>query len=290
MNKIALTLVCCAAIAACSSSDPADTSASLIGGGSGTAPPDNGNGENGDAAPPLAVPAPIQSGTNEERTGGNVLSMNYDADAGILTIRGDPFDFAGDFTRSEGEDVDGFMAFRSLTGVDESERLYLALFGRDDDNGVEAAVVATPFRLETTFGGTHIRRDAVPDLPVDVQMTHRGEYAGVRTAGERPTQIAQGRATLYLDFYEDIAPGGIEGLIHDRRIVETGEELQEIVLVFTGLDEEGNFTGVALDRPDGNLGAYDGFIAGEDAAAAGGVLVINTEGAFERGAFLTRRD
>lgn len=293
MNKIALTLVCCAAIAACSSSDPADTSASLIGGGSGTAPPDDGNG----TVPPVGNGEDDDSpdtpeGDDLTRVGGDVAQVTFDPVAEVLNIQGEPFDFEGDFTRSPGDDRPGFAAYRSTTGVDPSERNYLAFLGVDSTNDLVAGVVATPFRLRTEFGGTVLTRGEVPELPTNTQMTHDGEYAAVRTLGSAQ-HVIEGEARLFLDFRDDRAAPSIEGVIRDRENLTTGETPAQITLVFTEIDENGNFLGQAWDEEEDFTGFYDGMIAGDGATASGGVVVIrgviNDVDHIERGAFIARR-
>ncbi|MCC5985047.1 MAG: hypothetical protein JJU42_11845 [Rhodobacteraceae bacterium] len=289
MNKMVLTLVCCAALVACSDSDTTGNPAGLIGGGTGATPP----GDNGDAPPDENDADPeLPEGNDLVRVGGAVTEVTFDPDAGILNIQGEPFDFEGDFTRSEADDRPGFAAYRSTTGVDPSERQYLAFLGVDATNALVAGVVATPYRLRTEFGGTFLSRGAVPELPTNIQMTHDGDYAAVRTL-DNLQHVIQGDARLLLDFRDDRDAPSIEGVIRNRQNLTTSEALDQITLIFTEIDENGNFIGQAWDEEEDFTGFYDGMIAGDGAAATGGVVVIrgvidNAEH-IERGAFIARR-
>lgn len=290
MKKIALTFVCCASLVACGESGlTGDNPARFIGGsgvlGEIPTPPEDIDDED-DTGP---------AETDFVRTGGDVVSMSYDPDTDTLTIRGDPFDFAGVFARSPGDDVGEFAAFRSQTGADASERAYLAFLGVDNDIGISAAVVGTPYRLRTEFGGTLVARAEIPELPTNVQMTHRGDYAAVRTLGTSQHRIV-GRSELYLDFFDDRDPS-IEGVIRDRRNLDTDEDLPVITLVITEIDGRGNFSGDAVDEARPNeRGEYDGMIAGDGALASAGVVVISYDETplldgpehVERGAFIAR--
>ena len=288
MNKYAISFLCCAALAACggntSDTGSGANAARTIGGGGGVSPPppeDDGDAGNGATTRDMT------------RVTGDVISMTYDPETDTLNVQGDPFDFAGDFTRDASSDVPGFAAYVSpasnaLVPDDASARRYLAFLGIDDTNGVSASVVATGERLDTEFGGTHVSRESIPDLPVNTQMTHRGHYASLVTEGSTVTRT-RGRTELYLDFFED-RNGDIEGFI-DRIDPDTGlRSGDQIVLRITEIDEQGNFEGSARDSRAGE-GTYTGMIAGADAAATGGTLVLtNTpDGQIERGAFLTRR-
>ncbi|NYS24013.1 hypothetical protein HUK65_03340 [Rhodobacteraceae bacterium 2376] len=304
MNRFAITLLCCAALAACGSktsdTGTGDNAARPIGGGGGLNP-----------APPADDDTGDRNGATAEdlvRVGGDVILMTYDPETDTLNVQGDPFDFIGDFTRDQGSDLPGFAAYVSPDSNvdvpgDASARQYLAFVGIDSENAVSAAVVATGVRLGTEFGGTYVGRDSIPDLPVNTQMTHRGSYAGLLTRGSSVTRT-RGRTELYLDFYDD-RNGDIEGFI-DRVDVETGVRTGErIVLVITDIDEFGSFEGSAvgvldgLDDRDGldireSQGTYTGLIAGDHAAATGGTLVLELDDpslprVIERGAFLARR-
>ena len=298
MNKFAITLLCCAALAACggntSDTGSGDNAARLIGGGGGLGPP---------PAPPEDEPPEEEPPIDEEeeivifddllRVGGDVTSMVFDPERQVLTIQGDPFDFTGDFTRSPDEDVPGFTAFRSPAGegVDPSGRPYLAYLATDAINGLSAGVVGAPFRLRTEYGGTLLSRAEVPELPSNIQMTHDGTYAAVRTLGGAQHRI-QGETRLFLDFFDDRNPA-IEGAILDRQNLDTGESPAQITLIFANIDENGNFRGTAYDEEEDITGNYDGIIGGEGAAASAGVLVISgtIDGVdhVERGAFIARR-
>ncbi len=229
---------------------------------------------------------------------GNVESVTYDPDTQILNILGDPFDLAGDFVRAPERDVAGFAAFENERGF----RQYLALLRTDDENDLAAGVVGTPVRFNTEFGGTVLARGAVPDLPTNREVRHVGEYAAVRNVGTNVgadmsnsfLHRVTGDVQLDLDFFSDGPTPGIEGAITNRRNLDATVQVDgrtvpvsygDIVLVFSGIDDEGNFAGIA-DEVGGGAGSYVGVIAGTDAAASAGIVEIGPE----RGAFIARTD
>jgi len=249
-----------------------------------------------------------------------VTSITYDSATETLTIAGDPFDSAGTFKRAPKRDVRGFAAFENEAGF----RDYLALVRVDADHNLAAGVVGTPFRLDNEFGGTVLARGAAPTLPTNREVRHIGDYAGVRNEGTNVgddmsnsfLHRVEGRVQLDLDFFTDRQSAGIEGVITNRRNMDgtTTREVQvdvpvvgrpgqtstetrqiaeeityaDIVLQFTGIDENGNFSGIAVGG--GERGLYDGMIAGNNAAASAGIVVIqDTSGMpLERGAFIAR--
>lgn len=256
-----------------------------------------------DRDPDAAPPPPPSANTTLERynttnTGNafagrnEVISIAYDAAAETLVIQGDPFDLAGTFVRAAASDVAGFTAFQNDGGA----RTYTALIRTDLVNDLTAGVVGTPVKLNNEFGGTVLRRGAVPDLPVNREIRHTGDYAGLRNVGVNDgadmsnsfLQRVEGRVALDLDFFQDRGSPGIEGVISNRRNLDDGNQaLPDIVLEFNIIDSEGNFSGVA----DGGVlggGSYDGMIAGPGAAASAGIVVIGTGNQIERGAFTAR--
>ncbi len=275
MKNSAITLAVCGALMACSG-----------GGGSGS-------GGSGQIAP---IP------TAEQRYTGDVTSITYDPDTDTLNVQGDPFDLSGAFRRVPGRDVRGFAAFENVGGA----RRYLALVRTDADYDLAAGVVGTPIRLDSEFGGTMLARGETPEMPREVEVTHVGSYAGVRNVGTNVgadtsgalLQRTEGRVRLDLDFFADqrsadgARAGSIEGVIFDRRSMDevvfvNGRRqpvtLDDVVLVFTAIDAQGNFSGTA-NGLSGGTGTFDGMIAGEGAAASAGVVVFGTE----RGAFIAR--
>lgn len=244
----------------------------------------------------------LVAGTEPDYVNHAVTSISYDPGEDTLTIQGEPFDLAGTFERVPDRDVRGFAAFENTGGA----RRYLALVRTNSEHGLSAGVVGTPVRLDNEFGGTLLARDQIPtDLPQNMEVRHVGNYAGVRNVGQNDgadmsnsfLHRVEGRVQLDLDFFDDRQPG-VEGVVFDRRsmdqTVEVEEETQnvtyeDIVLRFTNIDDEGNFTGSA--RVSGSdTGRYDGMIAGDDAAASAGVVVISEGDEFERGGFIARAE
>lgn len=262
----------------------------------------------------------------EPRPSNTVTSISYNPATETLTILGDPFDLAGTFRRAPARDVRGFAAFENDGGA----RNYLALVRADVANGLAAGVVGTPFKLDNEFGGTALARGATPTLPVNREVTHFGDYAGVRNEGTNDgddmsnsfLHRVEGQVRLDLDFFDDRPTPGVEGVVFNRRnmdatttrqvavevpvkevllpgetprttteIREIQEEItyEDIVLRFTSIDALGNFAG---DAAVGGVvvGMYDGLIAGDNAAASAGIIVIAGPGSpYERGAFIARR-
>jgi len=236
--------------------------------------------------------------TEDQRYSGDVDSISYNPTTGTLTVLGDPFDLAGTFSRRPQRDVRGFAAFENDGGA----RRYLALVRTDPDHGLSAGVVGTPFRLDNEFGGTMLARDKTPELPRNVEVRHVGDYAGIRNVGTNDgadmsnsfLHRVEGRVQLDLDFFAD-SPG-IEGVIFNRLSVDETVMIDDkkrnityddVVLRFTTFDDEGNFEGDAAVSGT-VLGRYDGMIAGDDAAASAGVLVMVESGELERGGFIAR--
>jgi hypothetical protein len=243
---------------------------------------------------PLSTGAPPLAGNN------TVASMSYDPASQTLTIAGDPFDLAGVFRRVASRDVAGFAAFENTGGA----RRYLALVRTDEENGLAVGVVGTPFRLDTEFGGTMYARAETPTLPTNREVTHVGTYAAVRNVGsnvganESNSHLHRvtGVVRLDLDFFTDRPTGGIEGVITNRRsldewVLVNGRRqyirYDDIVLVFTNIDSDGSFYGVA-NVLGGQVGRYEGLIAGDNAAASAGNVIILESGQLERGAFMAR--
>ncbi|MGI3212884.1 hypothetical protein ACROSR_17440 [Roseovarius tibetensis] len=234
----------------------------------------------------------------DERYSGDIESISYDPDSDTLIVQGEPFDVAGRFNRVSERDVRGFAAFENEGGA----RRYLALVRTDGTHGVSAGVVGTPVRLDREFGGTVLTRADIPELPRNVQVRHVGDYAGIRNVGSNDggdmtdsfLHRVEGRVQLDLDFADRIP--SVEGVIRDRRSLDQTVEVEEevrnvqyddVVMQFTSIDIEGNFTGVAaVNKVD--VGAYDGMIAGDDAAASAGVVIIREGDELERGAFIAR--
>ncbi|TVS03204.1 MAG: hypothetical protein EA407_07225 [Rhodobacteraceae bacterium] len=107
-------------------------------------------------------------------------------------------------------------------------------------------------------------------------------------------QRVEGTVRLDLDFFDDRSAPGIEGVITDRRNLDQRIEIdgrkrpvryEDMVLRFTDIDEEGNFSGL-VDVRGAPAGVYDGFIAGTNAAASAGNVIIVEGGELERGAFI----
>ncbi|MEB8386193.1 hypothetical protein OO012_03040 [Rhodobacteraceae bacterium KMM 6894] len=253
------------------------------GGGSDKSGPDGERYENSGKIAPIP--------TAEQKLTDDVSAMTYDPATDTLTIGGDPFDLAGTFERVPQKDVRGFAAFENKTGA----RRYTALVQTDTANGLAAGVVGTPFRLDREFGGTMLARSRTPTMPTNVELTHVGDYAGVRNVGtnngadtsESFLHRVEGKVRLDLDFFDDRPMGAVEGVIYDRRSMDETEVVDEksqnvayddVVLVFTDIDAAGNFSGTATG------GTYTGIIAGDDAAASAGVVDLGVE----RGAFIAR--
>ncbi|MFU8897589.1 MAG: hypothetical protein ACNA7L_01735 [Roseinatronobacter sp.] len=248
------------------------------------------------------VPTPVVSGQRNNVTAdgrefvgrNTVQGIAYNSATQILTIKGDPFDSAGTFRRAPTRDVEGFMAFENDAGA----RDYLAFVGVDTVHGLTAGVVGTPFQFDNEFGGTALERDRRPTLPTNREVRHLGDYAGVRNEGTNNgvdmsnsfLHRVEGQVELNLDFFADRQTPSVEGAISNRRNMDVdGVTYADIVLQFTGIDENGNFSGIAAvgGQP---VGLYDGMIAGNNAAASAGIVVIQDGSpvSLERGAFIAR--
>lgn len=240
--------------------------------------------------------------TGDQQYTEDVTSITYDPTTDTLKVAGDPFDLAGTFRRVSDQDVRGFAAFENEGGA----RTYLALVRTDAEHGLAAGVVGTPFRLDNEFGGTMLARDRIPNMPQNVEVTHTGSYAGIRNVGsndgadtsESYLHRVEGRVRLDLDFFGDNTRG-VEGVITDRRsldqTVEVGDETRavtydDVVLRFNSISDEGVFEDGAAAVRGAVVGEYDGIIAGDDAGASAGVLVMVDEGELERGGFIATAD
>ena len=323
MKKVLISAACCSAVMSCGSSDDGPRSFSptperFAGSGEIAAIPE-GEQRYNETVQGARFPE-----TNPELPSNSVERIFYNPATETLTIQGDPFDLAGTFRRAPNRDVRGFAAFENDGGA----RNYLALVRTDTEHGLAAGVVGTPFKLDNEFGGTVLARGATPVLPVNREVRHRGDYAAVRNVGRNDgadmsnsfLHRVEGQVHLSLDFFDDRPRPGIEGVITNRRnmdgtttrevevevevkevrmpgqptrtTTETRQVVEEItyadiVLRFTGIDENGNFTGVAAVG-DSVVGLYDGMIAGSNAAASAGIVVIRQDNELERGAFIAR--
>ncbi len=273
-NETAILIASCVALMACDAGRSTSGSATL--------------------PPTPVVMGALPSGADSAPRGSplsDVVTVAYDPGTQTLTLGGDPFDAAGVFRRAPARDTQGFAAFENEAGV----RRYLALVRTDPVHGLAAGVVGTPFRLDTQFGGAFTIRDEVPTLPVDREVRHVGDYAAVRNIGTNVgadasgarLQRVRGRLELELDFFTDRPAPSIEGAITLRQNADVPSiRYPDIVLRLDRINPDGTFTGEAA--VNGSVaGTFGGVIAGPDAAASAGWVVIPGD-QLERGAFLAQ--
>ncbi len=239
--------------------------------------------------------------TADQRFSGDVQSMVYDPSTDTLTILGDPFASDGEFVRVPEKDVRGFAAFENEGGT----RRYTALVRTDSLSGLSAGVVGTPVRFNNEFGGTMLARADTPTVPLNVELTHVGSYAGIRNVGRNVgdddsnsfLHRVEGQVRINLDFFDDRPAGAIEGVIFDRismdQTVEIDDDLlnviyEDIVLEFTDIDSQGRFSGIAAGG--GISGTYAGVTSDDQASATAGVIEMQGGGELERGAFITQTE
>jgi hypothetical protein len=262
MTRIGLLFLCSVALAACDSTNP------LTGGGDGGVPTE-----------PNEIPADLS---------GNLLELGYDENDENLTLRIllDSGAVTADYTRNEALDVPGYVAFS--TQDDPLDRMFTALVAESFDGGVTAGVVADGGQFNRFFGGGYYARNH-GNVPTTGLASYAGNYAGVSnlagSSGELqtppggtdpallPSESARVQGKVFLNV--DFAQNAVNGAVTDRTFVDTGDDLETIVLIASEITADGSFNGVVELEDQTGIGTYGGIFGGKNASAVGGVVHIS---------------
>lgn len=253
---------------------------------------------------------PTDGSAIPETLAGNVTSIRYDATTQRVVVEGvtlDEVPYLPEYERNAALDAN-YNGYQVYTAQDDpldrhSTAVVLQSSGTGVTGRVRAGAVQTGGPRNRYFGGTYWERDGAYDAP-DVSKTsglvsYAGNYIGLTNVGVRdgmllpvdpgtpeeltPSRAAQVTGDIYLS--ADFADNQVEGNIYNRVLVPTGQALPSIVLVATGIGDDGTFSGgeveydsqqqdpfyVGIDPTIGNdIGDYAGVFAGQDSKSVGG--------------------
>lgn len=292
MKSYSLLLCATLALAAC--------------GGDGTNPfmddeeTTDGGGEDSSAA---AIP---------ESVAGDVDEIVYDPATQTLTVSGvslENTDYSATYARAASMDIldeNGAVAYEAyFTQSDPLDRPAIAFARQSGNSGaVRGSVAVTGGQFNRYFGGTYYERDGdYTPPPVTDQnqglVSYAGEYAGLTNvqdtgnalvlspSGSAPgvlvpgsPAVIEGRIFLNVDF----ADNSVNGAIYNRdfRDYPGTYTLPNVILVATGIDSTGRFSGETVEYEgvlNNDIGDYSGIFGGPNAeAVAGGVRLTQFDG------------
>ena len=282
------------------------------GGGSNPFAPDDGGTTGGGTGGGGSDP---DSGTGlvPAELAGDIDSVSYDPDSGTLTINGLTLDDATtdgiEYRRRPGLDIrnaGGDVVFQAYTVQDDPLDRHVTAYARESLNGgdVRAVVGHSGGVRNRFFSGAFFERDGDYD-PADIPGTvgspegnvrYTGDYVGLTNlpgstedlaavpgtvdSSLRSTQAAEitGEVVMVADFND----GAIEGNILNRQLADSGVALPKIVLVNTGIAENGTFSGSAeydgaeyADVVGSSIGTYGGIIGGTEAGSIAGAVKLD---------------
>ncbi len=276
-------------------------SALLYACGSGSNPfttdADDGNGTGGNNP----------SVTNDIPTAlaGDVTRVTYDPAAMTLTVEGltlDDIPFSATYARRPGKDVAGYEAYTTQNdGLDRHSTAYVAQ--SNNAGAVRASVVSTGGPRNRVFAGGFYERDGgyTPPAvsPTSGLVSYAGSYVGLTNVdgdgsdlipvapGTPPELIPSEAAEITGDAFlqADFADNSVEGNITNRVLVDRGTPLGSIVLVQTGIEADGTFSGTQVEYdllayPGENvvgtdIGDYGGIFGGPDASGVAGIVQLD---------------
>ena len=245
---------------------------------------------------------------------GDLTSFSYTGTSLTFTGLGlDQSSQSATYTRNAALDVDGFLAYSQQE--DPLDRLFIGLAARSSDGAATAVVGADGGQFNRWIHGASYARNGAYDAPAlgnqDGQglVSYAGSYAGLWNGGisssspssvllpvdadsdpsVRPNQAARVTGSVFLN--ADFRQNAVNGVIYRRSIDDTGVALPDVVLVKTGIDSNGAFSGGAEWDDRTPIGSYAGVFAGTNSKwATGGIYltdVIDTvEDELEVGVFL----
>lgn len=228
---------------------------------------------------------------------GEIDSITYNPTTDTLVVTGvrlDDTPFEATYSRNAALDQGDYRAFTSQNN--SLSRQYTAFVAQRD--GVNAGVTGSG-QFTTFLAGATYSRSGAYDPPADIPATgivnYIGRYVGVlNVAGAqtdvlpvppgtpdafRPTQVATVTGDILIN--ADFSGNAVEGAITNRQVAvnsdpfntpltTSAETLADIVLVSTGIDANGEFSGTAgLDLATPR-GTYAGIFGGTNASTVGG--------------------
>lgn len=238
-----------------------------------------------------------------EELANDLKKFKFDPARGTLTVTGLTLDdkpFKAKYRRRKGLDVPGYQAY---TAQDDALDRHITAYVAQTRNAkaVRAGVTVSGGPRNRFFGGGYYERDGEYTPPKVTKnsglVTYAGRYVGltnVGTAGSDlrpvpagtprelvPTQSSEVRGKIVLQ--ADFADNVVEGNIYDRRLTDAGNlRLPSVVLVVTGIEENGTFNGSSVeydqrDFPGTNvigtdIGDFGGVFGGPNASGVGGVV------------------
>lgn len=255
------------------------------------------NTDDGDDGGGTPTPEP----TIPEDIAGNITGITYDPVNQTLTVTGAGLDdvaFEDVYTRKPALDVPGYEAY---TAQDGSLNRHFTAFVRELD-GTYGAVVGSGGQFATVIQGVNYGRSGTYTAPATTPnggvVTYAGNYAGVINGngsgedllpvapGTNPTllpgQVAEVVGSVLINAGFGDVQNQVDGVVYNRRIRDTGVDVQNLFLTPTAIAEDGSFTNTVILTDLSTVGSYAGIFGGTDASAvAGGINVSGHIESFE---------
>ncbi|MEY1556187.1 hypothetical protein AB3Y40_11185 [Yoonia sp. R2331] len=277
MNRLLTTAALLALLAACDNAQP--FTFAPIG--------DEVPVEDEDAEPVSAAGIPEAVGRNLEtatyRAGGNFLSVQ------ITSLDSTPTDAI--YERNAALDVPGYRAFSQQE--DPLDRIFIGM--AQTKSGVTGVLVMDGGQFNKFFSGTYFEQNGAysahtPSQPNNGLVSYAGDYVGMLNLdAPRPNEalpfpagvdpaLAPGQASRVTgDIFinADFSDNTVNGLIYNREVVDFGNApLDNVVLIVTEFDENGQFLGTVEDPGQTEIGSWAGTFGGVQASGiAGGIFI-----------------
>lgn len=278
-----LTIAALLLLAACGGTNPFPDAPTTPDGGDGG---DGGDGEQQTVAVPESLAV-------------NVTGAKYDkkSDSLRLAVTGiDSTPHLVTYKRISKLDVPGYKAYKMQE--DPLDRMFVALAAEAPDGKTRAVTVADGGQFGYYFGGGHYERSggfSRPSVnsskPGTGQVSYAGRYAAIQNINEAdnpdtlpikpgtdparvPNQPRRVRGDVFIN--ANFADNMVNGVVSKRRVVSTGEQLGDVILVPTTITDQGTFTGDAEgvddEKADRVTGSYGGIFGGKGASSVAGLV------------------
>ncbi|WP_342071598.1 hypothetical protein [Yoonia algicola] len=217
---------------------------------------------------------------------GDVDTATYDAENDVVTVvvRLDGQDTIQEYVRSG--DVNGYARFdQQETPIN---RAFTAIGATSSDNDELVAVVTMDGGQFNRFFGGAVLEQGDFSAPSSGFAYFDGDYAGLVNIGQPvsppappgtpsaaiPSGVSVVTGSVYM--IADFTDNATEGTIYGRVLGEGGGavELDDVVLVNTGIATDGTFNGTAEMLDLTGVGTYSGAFGGDDATFAGGIVAL----------------